>query len=92
VVTLPEVENLPLLIFANKIDLEDRLQPESLPEQLHLNDLKQKYAIFACCAIKNEGVNGGIEWAVEVVGGAENIHSKSNKKHDKTRNKNLKRK
>ena len=75
-----EVENCPLLIYANKIDLEGHLTKEEVSEGLKLNELKQKWQIFECSAIKNEGIQDGVDWAVKMAAPESNIPKSKKKK------------
>lgn len=57
------VQGLPLLVFANKMDLQHASQPPEIAEQLELTELKQRaFHITGCSALKNDGVRDGIRW------------------------------
>lgn len=58
------LKNVPLLVFANKQDLHG-LDVDEIIEKLELNSIKnRKWSIFACSAIKGEGINEGIDWLI----------------------------
>lgn len=53
-----------MLVFANKQDLMG-LEVDEIIEKLELNNIKnRKWSIFACSAIKNEGITEGMNWLV----------------------------
>jgi hypothetical protein len=56
-------QGLPLLVFANKMDLPDALQPAELAEQMQLPQMAQRaFHIWGCSALRNEGVQKGMKW------------------------------
>ncbi len=56
---------LPLLIFANKQDLNLSLNPEEIMDSLNLNFIKdRKWTIVACSAINKTGLDEGVNWLV----------------------------
>ena len=58
------LENVPVLVFANKQDLMG-LEVDEIISKLELNNLKsRKWSIFACSAVKNEGITEGIKWLI----------------------------
>jgi signal recognition particle receptor subunit beta len=59
----PAPQGLPLLVFANKMDLPDALQPAELAEQMQLPQVAQRaFHIRGCSALRNEGVQEGMKW------------------------------
>lgn len=57
------MQGIPLLLFANKMDLQEALQPAEIAEQIELHQLNQRaYHITGCSAIKHEGVQEGMKW------------------------------
>ncbi|WIA30287.1 hypothetical protein OEZ86_000377 [Tetradesmus obliquus] len=63
VVAHQETQGLPLLVFANKMDLPDALQPAELAEQMQLPQVAQRaFHITSCSALRNEGVQEGMKW------------------------------
>lgn len=57
------LQGLPLLVFANKMDLPDALQPAELAEQMQLPQVAQRaFHITSCSALRNEGVQEGMKW------------------------------
>ena len=58
-----ELSGIPLLIYANKQDLNLSLSPEEIMEQLNLTDIvNRKWTIVACSALTKVGINEGLEW------------------------------
>lgn len=59
---------LPLLIFANKQDLNLSLNPEEIMDSLNLNNIKdRKWTMIASSAITKLGLLEGIQWLTDVV-------------------------
>ena len=65
-VTMLEEEELaetPLLVFANKQDMEGAMGAAEVSEALGLTDLKDRqYQIFKASAINGEGLDDGLDW------------------------------
>ena len=58
-----ELENVHLLIFANKQDVENAMSTTEIREQLGLNELKKRsWFVQATCATKAEGLTEGLDW------------------------------
>jgi signal recognition particle receptor subunit beta len=54
-----------MLVFANKQDLQTALPPDEIMTLLELQSITNKpWSIFACVALKGDGVKEGIEWMV----------------------------
>jgi len=59
---------LPLLIFANKQDLNLSLNPEEIMDSLNLNNIKdRKWTMIASSAITKLGLLEGVQWLTDVV-------------------------
>ena len=59
---------MPVLIFANKQDLDDCLTVEKVVEGLELNNITgRSWLIQSCSALNGTGVNEGIEWLIEII-------------------------
>ena len=57
------LSGIPLLIYANKQDLNLSLNPEEIMNQLNLeNIINRKWTIVACSAITKIGLIDGLEW------------------------------
>ncbi|XP_065182995.1 ADP-ribosylation factor-like protein 6 [Sycon ciliatum] len=55
--------HIPLLIFANKMDVHDSISAIECSEELGLSEIKTKpWNIFASNALTGEGLSDGIEW------------------------------
>ena len=72
---MPELQNVPFVIFGNKIDKKESLKEEELRNELGLafgttygKDPKQKnegvrpVEIFMCSVMKRVGYSDGFEW------------------------------
>ena len=60
---------IPLLIFANKQDLNLSLSPEEIMNQLNLNNIiNRKWTIAASSAITKVGIVEGLEWLEKCLG------------------------
>ena len=56
---------MPLLVFANKQDLDLALSAEEVMTHLELNDITSRtWNIQACSAVSQEGLNEGMEWMI----------------------------
>jgi ADP-ribosylation factor-like protein 3 len=61
-----ELNNVPVLVYANKQDLDIALGPEEITEYMNLDKISNRqWSIVACSAISKEGLTEGIEWIVE---------------------------
>lgn len=64
--------NVPLLIFANKQDLMNALQPNEISDELALNEIRDRvWNILPCSAKSGEGLQDGMEWVVSQINGGE---------------------
>ena len=64
----PKLEKVPILVFANKQDKNDALQPNEIMEKMQLGNISdRKWSINACVATTGEGVEEGMKWLVETV-------------------------
>jgi signal recognition particle receptor subunit beta len=54
--------NVPILVFANKVDLPNGMPVSELTEKLALHKLKQDWTIQPCCAVTREGLYEGLDW------------------------------
>ena len=58
-----QLSGIPLLIYANKQDLNLSLSPEEIMNELNLtNIINRKWTIVASSAISKVGLNEGLEW------------------------------
>lgn len=56
---------IPLLVFANKQDMQTAMDAEDVIEHMKLNDITDRhYNITACSAMSKEGLNEGMEWII----------------------------
>jgi len=57
------LEDVPLLVFANKQDMESALTPAAISAQLHLDAIKSRpYFVQASSARTGAGVEDGLTW------------------------------
>ena len=64
-----KLENVPLLIFANKQDLLNALTADEISNTLSLNDIRDRtWSIQPCSAKNGDGLQDGMEWAIENIG------------------------
>ncbi len=64
----PKLAKVPILVFANKQDKNDALQPNEIMEKMDLSSISdRKWSINACIATTGEGVADGMKWLVETV-------------------------
>ena len=60
-----ELENVPVLIFANKQDLVHALDSDDVQELLYLDDYKKReWMVIACSAKTKEGLDDGFDWVI----------------------------
>ncbi|KAK7741968.1 ADP-ribosylation factor, Arf Arf6 [Diatrype stigma] len=58
-----EMKDSLLLVFANKQDIKDALNPQQVTEALELNKLKDKlWYVVPSCATTGEGLLEGLQW------------------------------
>ena len=64
----PKLAKVPILVFANKQDKNDALQPNEIMDQMNLTAITdRKWSINACVATEGTGVVEGMKWLVETV-------------------------
>ena len=60
--------NVPLLVFANKQDLQTALDADEIMETLKLTEISDRnYNIQACSAVTKEGLSDGMEWLIKTI-------------------------
>lgn len=63
-----KLQNIPLLVFANKQDLPDSLTAAELAQTLSLPTIKDRaWQIQACTANQGDGVREGMEWVCKSI-------------------------
>jgi signal recognition particle receptor subunit beta len=61
------LKNVPLIVFANKQDLNG-LTADEIIESLNLSNITDRnWSLYACSAIKGEGIKEGMEWLLETI-------------------------
>ncbi len=64
-VTNEKLKKIPLMVFANKQDLNG-LTADEIIDALNLSNITDRnWSLYACSAIKGEGVREGIVWLLE---------------------------
>ena len=63
-----ELKKVPLLVYANKQDLEMALDASEVMNTLKLEDIKDRtWNIQACSAMTKEGLSDGMEWLIKTI-------------------------
>ncbi len=63
-----KLQKVPILVFANKQDLEFSLKPDEIIDAMDLNTLQNRYwSIYPCSAITGEGVKEGMQNLMEII-------------------------
>jgi ADP-ribosylation factor-like protein 3 len=63
-----KLQKVPILVFANKQDLEFSLKPDEIIDAMDLNSLQNRYwSIYPCSAITGEGVKEGMQNLMEII-------------------------
>ena len=58
-----EMNNVTVLVLANKQDLPGSMSPAEVAEGLGLDTLKgRKWHIHGCCAVSGDGLHEGLDW------------------------------
>lgn len=59
---------VPLLVFANKQDLEMALEAPEVMSSLELENISDRtWNIQACSAVSQQGLNEGMEWLINTI-------------------------
>lgn len=61
-----ELKGVPLLVFANKQDVDGAAKPEDVSDQLGLAGAEKSrpWSVRGSCATKGEGLEEGLDWCV----------------------------
>lgn len=63
-----KLQNVPLLVYANKQDLPNCLSASDLAQALGLHSIKDRaWQIQSCIAYQGEGVREGMEWVCKSI-------------------------
>lgn len=64
----PKLSGVPLLVYANKQDLEFAARASEVSEGLNLHSIRDRaWQIQPCSALSMEGVKEGMEWAMKQI-------------------------
>ena len=62
------LKNVPMLVFANKQDLQFALEADQVMETLKLSEISDRtWNIQACSAFTKEGLSVGMEWLIKTI-------------------------
>lgn len=61
-----ELKSVPVLVFANKQDVEGALKPGEISDKLGLagGEKGREWSVRGSCALKGEGLEEGLDWSV----------------------------
>ena len=63
-----DLAKVPLLVYANKQDLDMAVDASEVMEALKLEDIKERtWNIQACSAVTAEGLSDGMEWLIKTI-------------------------
>ena len=63
---LPDLSNVPILIYANKQDKPEALPVDKVTERLGLDDINTNiWRVFGCSAYTGDGLYEGLDWLIE---------------------------
>ena len=58
-----QLQKLPLLVYANKSDLQTCLGADEIIEKLEMDNITERdWSLYACSALKGTGINEGLKW------------------------------
>ncbi len=61
-----KLKNVPVLVYANKADLDNCLSTDTVKKKLKMDDITgRESAIYAISALNGTGVKEGIKWLFE---------------------------
>ncbi len=67
--------NIPILLFANKMDIKDALSSQKICQELELDKIKStKWQLIECSALDGHGLSEGIEWLSQELRGKWQSH------------------
>ena len=62
------LKNVPMLVFANKQDLQFALEADQVMDTLKLSEIADRtWNIQACSAFTKEGLSDGMEWLIKTI-------------------------
>ncbi len=68
VLAYEELKNCPILVFANKQDLEDSSNPGEITEKLKMGQIRGRtWLVQGCEALTGRGIKEGLDWMVSVL-------------------------
>ena len=77
---------VPLLVYANKQDIQGALEAPEVMEQLKLESIEDRnWNIQACSAITKEGLSDGMEWLIKTIGSKDDPKQQAQKPTDEVK-------
>ncbi|CAH0488570.1 unnamed protein product [Peronospora farinosa] len=73
----PELSGIPLLVLANKMDLEDAQTVNHISGMLDLVEHQGAVASYSVCVLTKEGIEGAMNWLVDAVKSSDRFYEKS---------------
>lgn len=69
-----QLMKVPVLVYANKQDLETACDAEEVTSTLQLENIKEReWTIQACSAMTKEGLSDGMEWLIKEITKKQNV-------------------
>ena len=63
-----ELEKSPIVILANKQDLDEKMTPDEISDILKLDEIKERdWSIFKTSALTGEGLKEALDWLVKTI-------------------------
>jgi ADP-ribosylation factor-like protein 1 len=64
-----ELKSVPVLVFANKQDVQGALSPAEVSDKLGLagGEKGREWSVRGSCATKGEGLEEGLDWCVSFI-------------------------
>ncbi|CEG37375.1 1-family small gtpase [Plasmopara halstedii] len=72
----PELSGIPLVVLANKMDLENAQPVKNIVKWLEVEGHQGAVASYPICALTREGIEGAIDWLVDAVMASERYYEK----------------
>uniref|UniRef100_K3WSN4 ADP-ribosylation factor-like protein n=1 Tax=Globisporangium ultimum (strain ATCC 200006 / CBS 805.95 / DAOM BR144) TaxID=431595 RepID=K3WSN4_GLOUD len=73
----PELQGIPLLVLANKMDLEDARNVNMISQVLDVESLQGAVAAHPICALTKEGIEDAVNWLIDAVKSSDRYYEKA---------------
>lgn len=70
----PELQGIPLLVLANKQDLENAHNSQAVKAHLGIDSHSGAFAAFDVCALSRDGIEPAMNWLVDAVRASDRFH------------------